>query len=88
MADFDYTVPAELFASSHRSKRSALTYHRFATSAEAIKFAVESLSPESLSWTVMEVSEVRFDAAAIRELYQNADFPLGRTTAPATDTAV
>ena len=81
METFDYTAPAELFASVHRFKRSSLTYHRFATSAEAIQFAIESLGPGLLHGTVMEVSDVRFDAQGIRDLYQRADFPLPRAVA-------
>jgi hypothetical protein len=78
MESFDYTAPAELFTANHRSKRAALKYHRFATSAEAILYAVEGLSAEQLYGTVLEVGETRFDAAAIRELYGNAEFPLKR----------
>ena len=66
MQDFDYMAPAELFTASHRSKRAALKYHRFATSAEAIRYAIEGLSPEQLYGTVLEVGDTRFDAEAIR----------------------
>ena len=78
MQGFDYMAPAELFTASHRSKRAALKYHRFTTSAEAIRFAMEGLSPEQLYGTVLEVGETRFDAEAIRELYGHAEFPLQR----------
>jgi len=36
-ATFDYGVPAELFMAK-RKTRQPLTYHRFATAAEAIRF--------------------------------------------------
>jgi hypothetical protein len=78
MHAFDYMAPAELFTASHRSKRAALKFHRFATSAEAIRFAMEGLSPEQLYGTVLEVGDTRFDAEAIRQLYGNAEFPLER----------
>jgi hypothetical protein len=78
MQDFDYTAPAELFTASHRSKRAVLKYHRFPTSAEAIRFAIEGLTKEQLYGTVLEVGETRFDGSAIRELYEDAGFPLQR----------
>ena len=41
---FDYGIPAELFiAKSKAGTRQPLTYRRFATAAEAIRFAVEEL---------------------------------------------
>lgn len=78
MQDFDYMAPAELFTASHRSKRAALKYHRFPTSAEAIRYAIEGLTKEQLYGTVLEVGEMRFDGAAIRELYDSSGFPLKR----------
>ena len=78
MENFDYMAPAELFTANHRSKRAALKYHRFETSAEAIRYAMEGLSPDQLHGTVLEVGETRFDAEAIRELYGNVEFPLKR----------
>ncbi len=75
---FDYSAPAELFAASHRSRRASLRYHRFDTSAEAIKFAVEALGADGLNGTVMEVAEVRFGRDEISSLYSSLDFPLPR----------
>jgi len=43
-ATFDYGVPAELFMAKRKAgARQPLTYRRFATAAEAIRFAVEDL---------------------------------------------
>src|SRR5262245_65999006 len=43
-ATFDYGVPAELFMGKRRGgARRPLRYRRFATAAEAIRFAVEEL---------------------------------------------
>jgi len=43
-ATFDYGVPAELFMAKRKAgARQPLTYRRFATAAEAIRFAVEEL---------------------------------------------
>ena len=86
MESFDYKAPAELFAYLHGAKRStALKYRRFDTSAEAIQFAIEQLSPDILRGSVIEVLDLRLEARQIRELYQSIDFPLAR--APENQTA-
>jgi hypothetical protein len=79
MDGFDFAAPAELFCPTiSRSRRGPLVFRRFATSAEAIRFAVEDLDTTLLYGTVLEVDETRFDAAAIRELYESNTFPLPR----------
>lgn len=75
---FDYTLSAELFHPTGPSSRSPLSFHRFETSAQAIKFAIEDLSTERLGRAVLEVNEVRYDAPVIRRLYESNDFPLAR----------
>ncbi len=83
MESFNYKAPAELFAYLHGAKRStALKYRRFDTSAEAIQFAIEQLSPDILRGSVIEVLDVRLEARQIRELYQSIDFPLQRAPGP------
>ena len=58
--------------------RNAVTYRRFATGAEAIRFAIEELPPAGLVASVLEIDAERFDAAAIRGLYDSAAYPLTR----------
>ena len=83
MEQFNFTEPAELFATlTRRSKRAPVTYKRFDTGAEAVKYAVEVLSPEQLYGSAIESGEERFEAAAIRELYESAEYPLQRTATP------
>jgi hypothetical protein len=81
MVAIDYKVPAELFISKSKgASRRPMTYRRFSTGAEAIKFAIEELPPALLAGTILQVGEARFDQAGIRDLYDSADYPLKRLT--------
>lgn len=82
MSQFNYSAPAELFPSSGRGfKRQVVTYKKFESAADAIRFAIEDLEPTLLAGAVMEVDEERFDGDAIRTLYASADYPLTRRDA-------
>ena len=86
MACFDYATPAELFSARPGPRRArAVTYLRFATAAEAIRYAVEELPAVAFPGTYLEVNEERFDSAAIRRLYEAAEYPLARPSAQAQD---
>jgi hypothetical protein len=80
VADFDYTSPAELFIGKGRgsSGGSHMTYRRFPTSAEAIKYAVEALKADSLANAALVVGEDRYNGAQIRELYDGTKYPFSR----------
>jgi len=77
---FDYTAPAELFPTRSRTGN-RLGYRRFAKAADAIRFAIEELSPELLMGAHLEVNEERFNGAEIRRLYSHAEYPLVRRDA-------
>src|SRR5436309_15588829 len=77
--DFDYTAAAELFiAKRSAGPRGPLGYRRFASAAEAIRFAVEELPGARMLGAFMQVGDLRFDAEGIRSLYHHLDYPLPR----------
>lgn len=81
MATFDYDAPAELFPGRGPGTRRPIGYRRFETAAEAIRFAVEELTPQGFRGAVLEVSEERYGGAKIRNLYENSNYPFPRLPA-------
>jgi hypothetical protein len=78
---FDYGQPAELFMAKRRGgARSRLIRRRFATAAEAIRFAVEDFPPIGALGAWMQVGNERFDGEHIHRLYESSHFPLRRRT--------
>jgi hypothetical protein len=75
MRKFNYRAPAELFTG--RSMRGArpMRYHRFDSGADAIRFAVETLSADQLLATVLKVDEERYRHGEIRALYESPAYP-------------
>lgn len=79
---FDYESEPELFPSRFRSsRRQPVGYKRFIRAAEAIRFAIEELPPASLAAAWLDVDEDRFDAQAVRRLYEHADYAPRRARA-------
>lgn len=89
---FDYGAEAELFdhggmAESSSSKvrnfrRRHLGYRRFDRAADAIRFAIEEMTPHLLRSACLQVDEERFDSEGIRQLYESVDYPLDRPALP------
>jgi hypothetical protein len=78
-ATFDYGVPAELFIAKRKAgARQPLTYRRFATAAEAIRFAIEELPAVRALGAWMQVGDQRFDGDDIQRLYESDDYPSQR----------
>ena len=61
---FDYTAPAELFLAK-RTKSSREKYRRFAT-AQAIRYAVETLRTPKAFGASLEVGDERFNSTEIQ----------------------
>src|SRR4029078_13598778 len=75
---FDYSAPAELYASRSQNGNRPMRYTRFKSAAEAIKHAVEVLPPELLIGSTLEVNEERVDGFGVRGVYDSAKYPLRR----------
>jgi hypothetical protein len=79
MKTFDYSLPAELFMGKRkRGLGQRLGYRRFATAAEAIRFAVEDFPAVRTLGAWMQVGDERFDSEEIHRLYERTDYPLNR----------
>ena len=79
MDEFDYNAAAELFAAKRRLPgRRPFGYKRFEQAADAVRFAIEDLPPESLAGAFLEVDERRYGCDDIRRLYECAAYPLMR----------
>lgn len=79
MAEFDYNAAGELFSTRRRRPgRQPFGYKRFAQAAQAIRFAMEDVPPESLVGAFLEVDEQRYGSSDIRRLYESAEYPLAR----------
>ena len=68
MPPFDYNAPAELFLAKP-AKGSRKKYRRFATAAEALRYAVEDLRIPKAFGAWLEVGDERFNSAEIERLY-------------------
>jgi hypothetical protein len=79
MMTFDYAASAELFMPKRKpGARQPLGYRRFATAAEAIRFAVEEFPSIRTLGAWMKVGEERFNGDDIRRLYESTSYPRRR----------
>jgi hypothetical protein len=76
---FDFGLPAELFMAKRKGgARQRLGYRRFATAAEAIRFAIEDFPAVRSLDPWMRVGNERFSGEDIYRLYEREDYPLRR----------
>jgi hypothetical protein len=88
MTDFNYEMPGEFYSrKSQGMKPSGMTYQRFATAAEAIRFAVEALPSAAFAGCMLEANDERFGAKELRALYASPNYPLRRATQKGARTA-
>ena len=67
-------------------RRVPTVYRRFATAAEAIRFAVEEFpAVRTLGRAWMQVGDERFDSDEICRLYESSEYPLLRDVSRTTD---
>jgi hypothetical protein len=60
---FDYASPAELFMTKRKGgSRQPLVYRRFASAAEAIRFAIEDFPAVQMPGVWLQVDDERFDS--------------------------
>jgi hypothetical protein len=78
---FDYNAPAELFPSRSRAGRSRSRYMRFDTAAEGLRFVIEKLPAPAALGAYLVIEETRFGLDEMRDLYENAGYPLTRSMA-------
>jgi hypothetical protein len=73
---FDYGIPAELFMGKRKGgARQPLRYRRFATAAEAIRFAIEELPAVRALGAWMQVGDQRFDGDDIQRPLREQGLP-------------
>jgi hypothetical protein len=78
---FNYAAPAELFMPKlKRGGRQPLSYRRFTTAAEAIRFAIEEFPALRTLGAWMQVGDERFSVDEIHLFYESSDYPLPRRT--------
>lgn len=80
MTHFNYKSPGEFYCQKNKGIGSGigLTYRRFDTGAEAIRFAMEQVPSSTLGTCTLEVDGERFGAKELRELYESSRYPLPR----------
>jgi hypothetical protein len=89
MNDLLFSSFAEMFIAKGQNKRRfPMTYRRFDSAAEAVRFGIEELPPAFLAATILEVDGQRFGSRQIQLLYDRPDYPFARrarSRAAATD---
>lgn len=79
MEVFQFADPAELYvANGYKGRRFNMSYRRFVSAAEAIRYVMEELSPSRIVGTVLEVNEQRHQHREIRALYESDAYPFMR----------
>jgi hypothetical protein len=73
---FDYNAPAELYPGRNRKSAKKVSYRRFETAADAIRFAIEELPELLLIGACIEINDRRLNYKDIQALYASEQYPL------------
>lgn len=74
----DFNARAELYLGSDRNTAIAQGARRFASAAQAIRFAFEEAAPVSLHGAMLKVGNATYAGDDLVALYRSAAFPLPR----------
>nr|WP_295891415.1 hypothetical protein [uncultured Devosia sp.] len=74
----DFHARAELYLGSDRHTAIAQGARRFASAAQAIRFAIEEAAPVSLHGAMLKIGDATFAGDDLAALYRSAAFPLPR----------
>ncbi|MBB4303514.1 phage terminase large subunit-like protein [Rhodobium orientis] len=86
MTSFNFLDPAELYTTGKRRVgQNAMTYRRFDSLAEAVRYSIEELSAVRLNGAILEVNGERFRREEIRQIYDSSTYPLKRQPGKADD---
>jgi hypothetical protein len=81
MEQFDFSAPADVYSAAGLKRPQKVTYRKFPTGAEAVRFAMEVLPSDALKRAIVESDAARLEAAEIEALYWSASYPLMRKIA-------
>jgi hypothetical protein len=82
MVNMNYRAEAGLYHRLQKGlkKQTPLSYKRFKTAADAIRFAIEQLPAYLLPGSALEIDDERYGVEEIRQLYDSEEYPLKRRT--------
>jgi hypothetical protein len=75
VGQFPFSAAAEMFSALSVRRSARMSYRRFETAAEAIRFAMEDLPAPMQAGTSIQVGDQRLSFAEIAELFERAEFP-------------
>jgi hypothetical protein len=79
MTQFKYDSPGDIYVHNKLTTgASGLSYRRFKTGAEAIRFVMEHVPSAALSSCTLKADGQRFGGKELRELYESSLYPLPR----------
>jgi hypothetical protein len=78
MINIDFNAPGELYCRKTGARSRGLQFRRFPKVAQAVRFAMEELSPLALHSCLLDVEGSRFGAKELTAFYYNHNYPFAR----------